>query len=123
MVEKMSKKDFFSEKQLASEIKQLIAQSREQVAVAVNSAISTLYWQIGKRITEEVLLNQRAEYGKEIVSTLSAQLTTDFGSGWSEKQLRHCLRFVETFPDIEIVSTLWRQLSWSLIKEIFYIED
>jgi len=119
----MSKKDFFSEKQLASEIKQLIAQSREQVAVAVNSAISTLYWQIGKRITEEVLLNQRAEYGKEIVSTLSAQLTTDFGSGWSEKQLRHCLRFVETFPDIEIVSTLWRQLSWSLIKEIFYIED
>ena len=69
------------------------------------------------------MLNQRAEFGKEVVATLSLQLTTDYGSGWSEKQLRHCLRFFEIFNDIEIVSTLWRQLSWSHIKEIIYIED
>jgi hypothetical protein len=70
-----------------------------------------LYWQIGKRINEEILQNKRAAYGKEIVHTLSTQLTVEFGKGWSEKQLRHCLRFAEIFPDQEIVSSLWRQLS------------
>jgi len=120
----MSKKEFLPpEKHLAVEIKQLIEQSRQQVAVAVNSAITLLYWQIGKRINEEVLQNKRAEYGKEIVHTLSTQLTKEYGKGWSEKHLRHCLRFAETFPEFEIVSTLWRQFSWSHIKEIIYIDD
>ncbi len=119
----MGKEFFLSEKHLATEIKQLIVQSREQVAVAVNSAITMLYWQIGKRIKEEVLQNQRAEYGKEIVYLLSIELTAEYGKGWSEKHLRHCLRFAETFPEFEIVSTLWRQFSWSHIKEVIYIED
>ncbi|MEZ5046588.1 MAG: PDDEXK nuclease domain-containing protein [Chitinophagaceae bacterium] len=120
----MSKKEFFTqEQQLALEIKQLIAESRQQVAVAVNSAITMLYWQIGKRINDKILHNQRAEYGKEIVATLSVQLTEEYGKGWSEKQLRHCTKFAEIFSDIEIVSTLWRQFSWSHIKEIIYLED
>ena len=118
----MSKKEFFppqpSTHPLFTEIKDLIAQSRQQVAVAVNSAMSMLYWQIGKRINEEVLQNQRAEYGKEIVVSLARQLTAEFGNGWSEKQLRHCLRFSETFPDFEIVSALWRQLTWTHLKTI-----
>lgn len=64
----MSKKEFTPpEKQLALDIKQLIVQSRQQVAVAVNSAITILYWQIGKRIKDEVLKNQRAEYGEKIM--------------------------------------------------------
>ena len=51
------------------------------------------------------------EYGKQILPTLSAKLTVECGKEWSDKQLRHCLRFAETFPDSEIVATLWRQLS------------
>ena len=97
---------------LAVEIKQLIDQSRQQVAVAVNSAMSMLFWQVGKRINEEILQDQRAEYGKQIVQSLSKQLAIEYGKGWSEKLLRHCLRAAETFPDKEIVSALWRQLSW-----------
>lgn len=108
---------------LVAEIKQLIAQSRQQVAVAVNSAMSMLYWQIGKRINEEVLKNQRAEYGKEIVLSLSKQLTAEFGNGWGEKQLRHCLRFAVTFPEKEIVYTLCRQLSWSHIRLIMFMDE
>lgn len=50
-------------------------------------------------------------------------MTQEYGNGWSEKQLRHCLHFAETFPEKEIVSTLWRQLSWSHIKEIMYLEN
>lgn len=82
-----------------------------------------LYWQIGTRINEEVIQDKRAEYGKLIVATLARQLEAEFGRGWSEKQLRHCLRFAETFPDERIVSALWRQLSWSHIKSVIYIDD
>lgn len=120
----MSKKEFFPpEKHLAIDIKQLIAQSREQVAVAVNSAISMLYWQIGKRINKDVLQNQRAEYGKEIVVSLSRQLTEEYGNGRGEKQLRQCMKFAETFTENEIVYTLCRQLSWSHIRLVMFIDD
>jgi predicted nuclease of restriction endonuclease-like (RecB) superfamily len=108
---------------LLDTIRQLIEESRQQVAVAVNAAITALYWQVGKRIREEVLQERRADYGKQIVSTLAAQLKAEYGSGWSEKQLRHCLRFAEIFHEETIVSTLWRQLSWSHMKEILYMED
>ncbi len=109
-------------KKLFSEIKQLIEESRSAVAQTVNSVLTTTHWNIGKKINDEVLKNERAEYGKQIVATLSRELTQEYGSGWSEKQLRHCLYFVETFPDIKIVSTLWRQLSWSHFKEIIYLK-
>lgn len=108
---------------LFGEIRQLIEESRKQVALEVNSTITMLYWQIGKRIKEEVLKERRAEYGKQIVNALSSQLTKEYGSGWSEKHLRHCLRFAETFPEKQIVSTLWRQLSWSHLKEVIYFDD
>ena len=105
------------------DIKTLIEQAKKEVAVTVNATMSTLYWQVGKRINDDILQNKRAEYGKQIVSDLSQSLIQEYGSGWSEKQLRHCIRFAEVFPDKEIVSTLWRQLSWSHIKELIYIED
>ena len=110
-------------KAIFSEIKSLIEESRQQVAVAVNATMTMLYWQIGKRINQEILKDQRAEYGKQIIATLSRQLATEYGTGWSEKQLRHCMRFAEIFPDFEIISTVWRQLSWSHIKEIIYLQD
>jgi predicted nuclease of restriction endonuclease-like (RecB) superfamily len=93
------------------------------LAITVNATLSLLYWQIGKRINEEILQNQRAEYGKEIVSALSRQLTLDYGTGWSKRQLHHCIRFAEVFPDFEIVHTLCSQLSWSHLRLIIPMED
>ena len=81
------------------------------------------YWQVGKRIADEVLKGERADYGKQVIKSLSKQLTQSVGKGWSAQQLRHCLRFSETFPDQEIVSTVWRQLSWSHLKQLVYIDD
>ncbi len=108
---------------ITHDIKLLIEQSKQQIAVTVNATISALYWQIGLRINSEILNNQRAEYGKEIVVKLARQLESEYGKGWSEKQLRHCMQFAKIFSEYEIVSTLWRQLSWSHFKEIIYIED
>ena len=39
---------------LVSEIKALIEQSKQQLASTVNVALSSLYWQIGKRVQEEI---------------------------------------------------------------------
>lgn len=108
---------------LFSEVKKLIEEARQAVAVSVNATTTILYWNIGERINREILGNKRAKYGKEVVKSLSRNLTEEFGKGWSEKHLRHCLRIVETFPDEKIVSTMCRQLSWSHLKSIMYLKD
>jgi predicted nuclease of restriction endonuclease-like (RecB) superfamily len=93
------------------------------VAVAVNAGLTMLYWEVGRRINEEVLRNERAEYGKQVIAELSASLTEEYGVGWSQKQLLHCVRFAQTINDLEIVSAVRRELSWTHIKAIIYIED
>jgi predicted nuclease of restriction endonuclease-like (RecB) superfamily len=108
---------------IAIDVKQLIEQSRQNVAIAVNAEITLLYWNIGKRINQEVLNFNRAEYGKQVVATLSAQLTDEYGKGWSEKQLLHCIRVAEVFPDKQNVYTLCRHLSWSHLRLLMYMDD
>jgi hypothetical protein len=108
---------------LLGDLRQLIEAAREQTARAVNSTLVTMYWQIGKRIREDVLQNQRAEYGDAILQTLSEKLTEEYGRGFSEKSLWHMMRFAEVFPDEEIVSALRRQLSWTHFKELIYLDD
>ncbi len=108
---------------LALDIGRMIENARAQVAQTANAALTTLYWQIGTRIRQDVLQEQRAEYGAEIVATLGRQLDTRFGRGFGEKALRHMLRFAEAFPDFEIVSALRRQLSWTHFKQLIYLDD
>ena len=71
---------------------------------------------------EGVPTQERGNERKKIVHALSAQLLTEYGSGFSAKNLRHTMKFAEVFPDEQIVSTLWRQLSWSHFKEIIYLK-
>jgi hypothetical protein len=78
---------------------------------------------VGKRIKTDILKDERAEYGKRILDGLSVKLTEEYGRGWSIKQLWHCLKFVEIFPDFKIVSALRRQLSRTSIKAVLYIEE
>jgi len=108
---------------LLDDIRQLIEDSRSRLAVTVNSALTLLYWHIGHRIHTEVLKGERAEYGEQIVATLAKQLETSYGRGFSGKNLRHMLRFAESFPDANIVSTLSRQLAWSHFLELIYLKD
>ena len=108
---------------LLGDIRQLIEQSRSELAATVNSALTLLYWHIGRRIRTEVLGSERATYGEQIVSALSRQLEADYGRGFSAKNLRHMLRFAESFPSADIVSAVRRQLSWTHIKTLIYIDD
>lgn len=108
---------------IAQEIITLIQQAKQRAAMAVNSELTLLYWLIGQRINQAVLGGERADYGKQIVTNLAKQLTAQFGRGWSAQQLRHCMKFAECYTDEPIVSALRRQLSWTHIKTLIYIDD
>jgi len=101
------------EQLLVQELSTLIEQSQQQMLKQVNSIVNLLFWQLGKRVNDYVLQNKRANYGKQIVVTLSRQLKHNYGRNFEEKNLRRMLQFAEQFNDIEIVVTLSRQLSWS----------
>jgi len=112
-----------SDTDLLSNITQLIERSRQRVAVVVNAELMTLNWNIGKLIQENILENKRAGYGEQIVQKLSDQLREQYGSGWGEKQLRHCLRAAETFSEKQILYAVRRQLSWTHLRTIAYLND
>jgi hypothetical protein len=98
---------------LLSDIRQLIVEARQQTAQVVNAALTLTYWQIGTRIRTDILQNQRAEYGQEILQRLSAKLVPEFGRSFAEKNLRRMVQFAEFYPNQGIVVTLSRQLSWT----------
>ncbi len=98
---------------LLNELSKLIEQSQQQVVAQVNSTLTLLFWQVGKRINTEILKNKRADYGKQIVPTVSAQLEKSYGKNFTEKNVRRMMQFAEQFTDFEIVVTLSRQLNWS----------
>ena len=88
-----------NESDLFNEINTLIKQSRTQAAAQVNSTLTLLFWQVGRCINEFVLEHKRAEYGKQIVVTLSRKLVTEHGRSFEEKNLRRMLQFVAAFPE------------------------
>ncbi|QDK78031.1 DUF1016 domain-containing protein [Spirosoma sp. KCTC 42546] len=116
-------KDLSTEQLVVADVQQLIEQSRNDVAIAVNASLTLLYWRIGKRINEELLNNSRAAYGQQIVAMLSEQLTALYGEGWSKRQLHHCKRMAEVFPQIDIVHAMRTQLTWTHIRLLIPIEN
>lgn len=108
---------------LTAELTNLIEKSRTRAALQVNRELTILYWQVGKRLSQHILNNQRAEYGKQILPSLSAKLTAQFGRGWSSRNLAYMIQLFEVFPDIEILQTLCAKLSWSHFRQIIAIEN
>jgi len=108
---------------LLKDIRQFVDSARERAASAVNSELVWMYWQIGNRIRRVVLSEQRAEYGKQIVDLLSTALTSDYGPGFTRRNLFNMLKFAEVCPDESIVHTMRAQLGWSHIRQIIYLDD
>ena len=98
---------------LFHDLAKIIDQGKNQVAVQVNSTLTITYWQVGKRINDDILQNRRAEYGKQIVASLATQLIEKYGRSFDAKNLRRMMQLADVFPDFEIVVPLVRQLSWS----------
>ncbi len=109
---------------ILTDIRRLIDTCRQQVALAVNSGLTMMYWHIGERINREFIEGTRAAYGKRIVANLSTQLTEEYGGReFSEKNLNRMRQFATVFPDISIWTPVVSKLSWSHFLQVLSIED
>ena len=83
---------------LVEDVKKIIHQAKQQAYTAVNSAMVQAYWLIGRRIViDEQGGQERAEYGKQIIASLSKELTEEFGKGFDEREIRKIRQFYLTF--------------------------
>ncbi|MBR5983697.1 MAG: DUF1016 family protein [Bacteroidales bacterium] len=109
---------------LINDLRLIIEHARTRVAATINSELTLMYWHIGERINREVLGNERAEYGKQIVATVVRQLQAEYGTkGFEERTIRRMMKFAQTFPDFRILSTLLSKLSWSHFLIVMSIKD
>lgn len=113
-----------SEQSIVADIRTMIAEARNRVAVSANATITLLYWHIGERINREILDNQRAVYGKRVVENVARQLQMEYGGReFSTRSLRRMMQFAQLMSDLQIVSTLSTQLSWSHFQEVLSMGD
>ena len=106
---------------LLEDIQSLIADAQDKAIRAVDTQRVMLYWKIGQRIYEELQDGKdRADYGKQILKTLSSDLEPMFGSGYSVRQLELMRQFYKVFSN---TNTLHSQLNWSQYKLLIRIED
>lgn len=111
------------ENNLYADICQIIDKSRICIATYVNTEICLTNWYVGTRIKEDILYNQRAEYGKQILKRLAIRLTEKYGNGWSLYKLQHCVRAAYTFSEEEIMYALRTQLTWTHLRSLMSVKD
>ena len=101
-------------------VRSYIVTAQKQVNAAVNSAMVTAYWNIGKQIYEACGENERAEYGKNLLQYLSERLTAEFGKGFTVANLRNMRQFFLTFQNRNAVRS---ELSWTHYRSLMRVED
>jgi predicted nuclease of restriction endonuclease-like (RecB) superfamily len=109
--------------QLFGDVCQIIDGTRIRIATSVNAEVCFMNWNIGKRIKEDVLYNQRADYGKKILKNLSDLLTEKYGKGWSLYKLQHCVRSAYIFSEDQILYAVRTQLTWTHLRSLMSFDD
>ena len=106
---------------LLNDVREIISAARSQAVRSVDSCRVQMYWHIGRRIFEEEQLGKdRADYGTYLIKNLAKQLESEYGSGFSYRQLAFCRQFYRLYP---IVNALRSQLNWTQYRMLIQIED
>ena len=108
---------------LFKHVSTIIETRKHRAGVHANSEITLMYWEVGHYINSVVLDGVRAAYGKRIVTELASQLMAKYGNTFDVHNLRRMMRFAERFDDLQIVTELASQLSWSHFIEILPIKS
>jgi predicted nuclease of restriction endonuclease-like (RecB) superfamily len=101
----------------------LIQAARQRIATVAYSTQALLCWHMGRRLLKENLQGARAAYGKQILVTVSRELTAEYGRGFSYAEIARMIQFAQLFSDEAIVVTLSQQLSWSHFHALLPIKD
>ena len=108
---------------LLVDLRSLVQSARQRLASVANATYTLLCWQIGRRLLRDNLQGGRAAYGKQILATVSQELTTEFGAGFNYTALTRMARFAEWMTDEQILATLSQTLSWSHFVDLLPIKD
>lgn len=108
---------------LISDLRNLVQSARQRIATAAYSTQTLLCWHMGRRLAREHLQGGRGAYGKQILVTVSRELTAEFGRGFSHTEVTRMVQFAQSFPEEAIVVTLSQQLSWSHFHALLPIKD
>ncbi len=109
-----------SHQNLAIDIAKILEKGRNNAVSSVNTILLQTYWEVGKTIVEfEQKGNIKAEYGKELLVSLSKELKK-YGKGFSRSNLQYMRLFYISFPKIPDASG---KLTWSHYVEILGISD
>lgn len=114
----------FSHKSLINDVKNIINNGKNNAYSAINNSIINTYWNIGKRIFDEEQDGEnRAQYGKEIIETLVEELISEFGKGFTSRNLRYFRRFYLMFPDRSIWNACVPNLTWTHFRMLLRVQD
>ena len=106
---------------LLGNLGELIRDARQKVLRAVDTVQVQTCWQIGRHIVEfEQEGARRAAYGQRLLPTLAKVLTTDFGKGFDERNLRYMRDFYQTFP---IWNAVRSELSWTHYRRLLRVDN
>lgn len=108
---------------LLGDLRTLVQSARQRIATAAYSTQTLLCWQMGRRLDREHLQGGRATYGKQILVTVSRELTAEYGRGFSYAEIARMIQFAQAYPEEAIVVTLSQQLSWSHFHALLPIKD
>jgi len=106
-------------RELYTDIKQILDDSRKKAYRSVNSTMVQAYWSIGKRIVEAQSGKEAADYGSHLIKSLSEKLSLEYGKGFDMTNLRRMRKFYLTFKNRD---TLCHELSWSHYRALLKIE-
>jgi len=108
---------------LIEDIRNLIDAAKARVAIKVNQEMTLLYWNVGKRVYEDILKADRAGYGEQIISILAEQLSAEYGKGFSTRNLTYMIEFYKNFQDAHILQTLSAKLTWSHFLSLSSVKE
>ena len=116
-------RDMDIEKRYLEQIIDVIKNTKNKVEIAVNSELIMLYWNIGKIIKIQILLDAKPEYGKSVIKSLSEELVAEYGRGYSQRNLFNMVKLYEVFDDESILHTMCAKLTWSHFRKLMYIQE
>ena len=106
---------------LYADIRVILATARKRTYYAINFTMVESYWTIGQTIVEHEQRGEaRATYGKGVLKEVAARLTTEFGKGFDERELRKMRQFYLTFQNRD---TLRPELTWSHYRRLISVDD
>lgn len=109
---------------LLNDLRLIIENGLKHAYQSVNTTMVHTYWKIGQRIVEEEQNGEkRAEYGAKLLEYLAVELSKEYATGYSSRDLRFYRQFYLCFNDFEIWYACVPNLKWTHFRSLSRVAD